>query len=316
MTSDSLATSSRHNLIEKITSLTSSAEDVVTAIPGVTLFRRPMPLPPIAVVYEPSLAIIAQGGKRTIVGNETYIHDKDHFLLTSIDLPTIAEVIEASEAAPYLSMLIRLDLDMVRDLMTEVDLVDADLAPSGTGLAIGPTTEPIFADALRLLELHEAPKDIPVLGKIILRGLVYRVLISPAGARLRQIVDTTTQSHRVAKAVGWLRENYLQPLKIDDLAAVANVGASTLHRHFRALTAMSPLQYQKQLRLHEARRLMMSDCIDAQAAALRVGYESTTQFNREYRRQFGSPPVTDIKSLKSGDSERPSVQTVADFSNA
>lgn len=257
-------------------------------------------MPPQAVVYAPSVAIIAQGKKRTIVGNETYIHDESHFLLTSMDLPTIAEVIEARNEAPYLSMVLHFDLQMVHELVTEIDTLEREFTPRDSGLAIGPVTSAIFEDASRLLDLLRNPRDIPILGKMIARSLVYRILTSPAGARLRQIVNVGTQSHRIAKAVAWLRENYLQPLWIEDLAAVANVGVSTLHHHFRALTAMSPVQYQKQLRLHEARRLMLSEGLDAKSAGLRVGYESTAQFNREYRRQFGAPPFSDVRTIKAG----------------
>ncbi|PLZ00403.1 AraC family transcriptional regulator [Burkholderia sp. WAC0059] len=298
---DSLGHNSRLRLAARILELTADTEVLPTAIPNVTVFRRPGPVAPQAVIYEPSLAIIAQGGKRTIVGNETYIHDDTHFLLTAIDLPTIVEVINATEEMPYLSILLKLDLRVVRELITEIDMLDVDPTSQSTGTAIGPSTETLFEDAVRLLDLLDESKDIPIMSRIIMRGMFYRVLTSPAGARLRQIVHAGTQSNRIAKVVNWLRENYLQPLRIEDLAAMANMGVSTLHHHFRLLTAMSPLQYQKQLRLHEARRLMLNDGLDTKSAAVRVGYESTTQFNREYRRQFGAPPMTDIRALRNGD---------------
>lgn len=298
---ETIPVDARHKLAARILSVIGSEEVLVTAIPDVTLFRRPAPVPPQAVVYEPSLAIIAQGRKKTLVGNETYIHDEAHFLLTAIDLPSIAEVIDASKDAPYLSILLKLDLQVVRELMAEIDMLDVDPAPQGTGLAIGPATEPLFGDVIRLLELLDTPKDIPILGRIILREIYYRVLTSSAGARLRQIVHVGTQSHRIAKAVDWIRKNYLQPLRIEELAASANMGVSTLHHHFRLLTAMSPLQYQKQLRLHEARRIMLSEGVDAKMAGFSVGYGSITQFSREYRRQFGAPPMADINALRNGD---------------
>lgn len=296
-----LAQNARLRLAARISELTVDSEVLSTAIPDLIVCRRTSPAAPQAVVYEPSLAIIAQGGKRTMVGNETYIHDEAHFLLTAIDLPTIAEVINASEEAPYLSVVLKLDLQIVRELITEIDMLDVDPALPSTGMAIGPATPALFEDAARLLDLLNSPKDIPIMSRIVIRGMLYRVLTSPVGARLRQIVNAGTQSNRIALAVSWLRENYLQPLRVEELAARANMGVSTLHHHFRLLTAMSPLQYQKQLRLHEARRLMLNNGVNAKSAALRVGYESTTQFNREYRRQFGSPPMTDIRALRNGD---------------
>ncbi|WP_213714169.1 AraC family transcriptional regulator [Cedecea lapagei] len=290
----------RLQLATYIKELTSETEVLETAISGITLFRRSSPVAPQAVVYEPSLAIIAQGKKQTLVGNEVYIHDETRFLLTSIDLPTIAEVVDASEDKPYLSILIKLDLQIVRELITEIDLLDIDPAVTFSGLATGPSTDDLFEDSIRLLTLLSTPKDIPIMRNIILRGMFYRVLTSPAGSRLREIVSAGSNSNRIASAVNWLRENYLLPLRIEELAGIANMGVSTLHHHFRLLTSMSPLQYQKQLRLHEARRLMLNDGLNTSAASLRVGYESTTQFNREYRRQFGTPPMTDIRSLRSG----------------
>ncbi|WNJ81800.1 AraC family transcriptional regulator [Cedecea neteri] len=290
----------RLQLATYIKELTSETEVLETAIPGITLFRRSSPVAPQAVVYEPSLAIIAQGKKQTLVGNEVYIHDETRFLLTSIDLPTIAEVVDASEDKPYLSILIKLDLQIVRELITEIDLLDIDPAATFSGLATGPSTDDLFEDSIRLLTLLSTPKDIPIMRNIILRGMFYRVLTSPAGSRLREIVSAGSNSNRIASAVNWLRENYLLPLRIEELAGIANMGISTLHHHFRLLTSMSPLQYQKQLRLHEARRLMLNDGLNTSTASLRVGYESTTQFNREYRRQFGAPPMTDIRSLRSG----------------
>jgi AraC-like DNA-binding protein len=298
---DLLVHNARLRLAARISELTVDTEVLPTAIPDVTVYRRSSPVAPQAVIYEPSLAIIAQGGKRTIVGNETYTHDEAHFLLTAIDLPTIAEVINATEDAPYLSILLKLDLQVVRELITEIDMLDVDPTLPSTGMAIGPSTSDLFEDAARLLDLLNTPKDIPIMSLIVIRGMFYRVLTSPAGARLRQIVNAGTQSNRIARAVNWLRENYLQPLRVEELAAMANMGVSTLHHHFRLLTAMSPLQYQKQLRLHEARRLMLNNGINAKSAAARVGYESTTQFNREYRRQFGSPPMADIRVLRNGD---------------
>ncbi|HEY0297289.1 MAG TPA: AraC family transcriptional regulator [Bordetella sp.] len=289
---------SRGKLLAKIDSLTRSAEDLMTPIPGLTLYRRTHATPPRAVMYGPGLAIVVNGRRRTIVEDQAHVFDASHFLLTAIDLPMITEIVEASREAPYLSLLLKLDLPMVRELMTEMDMLDPGAGPQDVGTAIGPMSDSIFEDVGRLLELLETPRDIPILGRLIQRGIFYRVLAGPAGGRLRQIVRAGMPGGRIARAIEWLRSNYLQPLQIEELAAVAHMGVSTLHHQFRARTSMSPLQYQKRLRLHEARRILLGEDIDAKAVAMRVGYESNAQFNREYRRLFGAPPVTDIKALK------------------
>ncbi|MFA5123631.1 AraC family transcriptional regulator N-terminal domain-containing protein [Zavarzinia sp.] len=267
-----------------------------TAVPGLTLHRRTVAMEPGAFLYEPSFAFIVRGTKRVVLGEESYHYDQSHFLLTAVGLPTVAQVLGASAAEPYLSIRQDIDLQMARDLIAEVDQ-QAPAAAMGAGMAVGPVT-PAFAEAVaRLLDLLDRPAEIPILARSIQREILYRVLTGPVGGRLRQAVETGTQTNRVSAAIRWIRENFDRPLRIEDLAAVAGMGESTLHHHFRALTAMSPLQYQKHLRLHEARRLMIAERLDAGSAALRVGYESPTQFNREYRRLFGVPPKRDVRAI-------------------
>ncbi len=268
-----------------------------TAIPGLSLHRRVGPMQPVSSLFAPSFAFIIRGAKRVVLGEEVYAYDQDHFLLTAVDLPTIAEVIGASPTTPYASFMFDIDLDATRELIAEVDQHGPQTEIDGPGIAVGPV-KPALADAsLRLLELLDRPEDIPILARSIQREILYRVITSPVGSRLRQVVQLGTQTNRVSVALRWLRDHFNQPIRIDALADMAGMGESTLHHHFRALTAMSPLQYQKHLRLHEARRLMIAERIDAGSAALRVGYESATQFNREYRRLFGAPPKTDIRAI-------------------
>lgn len=268
-----------------------------TAVPGLSLHRRTSMSAPASFLYDPSYAFIIRGQKKVMLGDEVYRYDQSRFLLTAIDLPTVVHVLDASEATPYLSIKQVIDMDLARELITQVDQVGGLLGSKGPGMAVGPVTLELLSASSRLIELLDRPEDIPILSHSIQREILYRMLASPVAARLRQVVEIGTQSNRVSAAISWLRANYDRPLRIDELADISGLGESTLHHHFKALTAMSPLQYQKHLRLHEARRLMISDRIDAGSAALRVGYESATQFNREYRRFFGAPPKTDVRAI-------------------
>jgi AraC-like DNA-binding protein len=251
------------------------------------------------VAFEPSLAVVAQGRKRIDLGRTTFIFDRSRFLLTSLDLPVISQVIEARKEVPYLGFLLKLEMPVVRELLSREE-IQAPEAPSDTpAMATGETTVELLDACCRLVDLLNTPQDIPFLSGLIQREIIYRILRGREGARLRAIATLGDQSHRTAKAIAWVRANYAKPLRIEDLAKIAGMGVSTLHHHFRTLTAMSPLQYQKQLRLHAARERMLMDSLDAASAAFEVGYESATQFNREYSRFFGQPPKRDIRTLRS-----------------
>ncbi|GLK85908.1 hypothetical protein GCM10017653_39780 [Ancylobacter defluvii] len=234
-----------------------------------------------------------------MLGRECYVYDESHFLLTAVGLPTIVQVLNASRSEPYYSIKLNIDLELARELISEVAQSGAETKLAGTGMAIGPVTHSLALATMRLTELLDSPQDIPILARSLQREILYHVQTSPIGIRLRQAVQFGTRTNRVATAIRWIRENFTEALKIDELAAMAGMGESTLHHHFRAITAMSPLQFQKHLRLHEARRLMVNDRIDASMAAFRVGYESATQFNREYGRLFGAPPKRDVTMILS-----------------
>lgn len=197
-------------------------------------------------------------------------------------------------------MLLRLDMPLVRDVLRQEFLPESAEATRPGALALGVTTVGLLDACIRLIDLLDAPEDIPFLSSLIQREIIYRILRTPQGERLRAIATTGDLSHRTARAVAWLRINYAKPLRMEELAEIARMGVSTLHHQFRALTAMSPLQYQKQLRLQSARQRMLMDGIDASSAAYEVGYESISQFSREYSRLFGQPPMRDIKTLRDG----------------
>ena len=288
----------RKELARKIALFMGSEEKRVTDVPGLVLSRRTAPTPPASGTYEPSLAVIAQGRKRVELGRTTFIFDESRFLLTSLDLPIIGQVIEASETAPFLCLLLKLEMPVVRELLSREELHVADTAAANPAMATGEVSAELLDACCRLLDLLDHPGDIPFLSGLIQREIIYRILRGPEGARLRAIATLGDQSQRTAKAIAWIRANYAKPLRVDDLARIAGMGVSTLHNHFQALTAMSPLQYQKQLRLQTARGRMLVDGLDAASAAFEVGYESASQFSREYSRFFGQPPMRDIRNLR------------------
>ena len=270
----------------------------VTAISGVSLSRRDAPTEPTSYMYEPSLCVIAQGGKRVLLGDDTYVLDVHHFLITAVALPTVTQILHASRAQPYLSLVWQLDQRAMAQLMVDSQLPPPRTQHSSRGMATGAVTVPLLSACQRLIDLLATPQDIPILAPFIQQEILYRLLVGEKGAWLRQIAAAGSQSHQIAQAIAWLTQHYTRPLRIEHLAAQAHMSPSTFHQRFRALTAMSPLQYQKWLRLNEARRLMLTERLDAATAAFEVGYESPSQFSREYRRVFGAPPLRDIASLR------------------
>jgi AraC-like DNA-binding protein len=288
----------REALAEMIARWTVDKGQADTPIPDLILRRWESPTHSTSYLHEPSICLIAQGAKRVLLGDEIYIYDTQHFLIASLNLPIMAEVIEASRQKPYLGLMLKLDRRAIAQLMVDSNLPSPRIQESSRGLAVGQVTVPLLNAFQRLIDLLYQPEDIPVLAPLIQREILYRLLVGEQGPRLRQTVAAGSQSHQIARSIDWLKDNFARQFKIDDLAAQASMSASTFHHHFRALTAMSPLQFQKRLRLHEARRLMLSDHLDASTAAFQVGYESPSQFNREYNRMFGAPPLRDISGLR------------------
>ena len=277
---------------------TDKSDRVETAIAGLTLYRRDEPSEPISIMYEPRICVVAQGAKRVLLGDETYVYDAQHFLITSVGLPTFVQIIKASREKPCLGLVLTLDQRVMSQLMVDSNLPPPRPQQSSRGMATGEVTVPLLTAFQRLIDLLTEPKDIPILAPIMQREIFYRLLVSDQGSRLRQMASAGSQGHQIARAIDWLKGNFTRPLRIDDLAAQVNMSTSTFHHHFRAVTAMSPLQYQKWLRLNEARRLMLAESQDATTAAFQVGYESPSQFSREYSRLFGAPPLRDITSLR------------------
>lgn len=295
----------RRELARKIAGLIGSGEKLTTAVPGLSLHRRTGPSEPCAVAYVPGLVVMAQGEKRVDVGHRTFVYDEARYLLTSLDLPSMSQVLAASPERPSLALALKLDLPVVRELLMREDVPAAGVAPDSLAMTTGEVTAELLDACCRLVDLLATPKDIPFLSGLIQREIIYRVLQSPEGARLRAITTHGEQSQRTAQAIAWLKANYDKPLRVEELAQMARMGVSTFHHHFREMTAMSPVQYQKQLRLQAARAQMLADDLDASSAAMRVGYESISQFSREYSRLFGQPPMRDIRALRSSGADLP-----------
>jgi AraC-like DNA-binding protein len=287
------------DLASRVARLIGSAQKQATAIPRLTLLRRTAPTAACHATYEPSVIVVAQGRKEVQIGTDTLTYDSSRYLLTSVDLPTVTRVAEASEDAPCLAVSLKLDISIIREFLSREEFPRLEASPDSPAMSTGPVTVEFLSAWCRLLDLLSRPEDIPFLSGFIEREIMYRILRGPEGARLRAIATLGDQSHRTAKAIAWIKANYGRPLRIKELADVAGMAATTLHHHFRALTAMSPLQYQKQIRLQAARARMLADDVDAATVAFEVGYESASQFNREYSRLFGQPPIRDIRSLRS-----------------
>jgi AraC-like DNA-binding protein len=270
-----------------------------TAIERMSLIRASRPgHERVHTVHQPAVCIIAQGSKQVMLGEEVYLYDASRHLVASVDLPVTARVVQATPQAPYLCFRLDLDPGEIASMLLQAGLPAASQRSTSRGLYLGETC-PLLLDAvLRLVRLLETPEDIPALAPLAMREILYRLLKGEHGWRLNQIVTANSQAQRIARVISWLKAHFAEPLRIEDIAREVHMSTSSLHHHFKAVTAMSPLQYQKQLRLQEARRLMLSEDVDAATAGFRVGYESPSQFSREYSRLFGAPPARDQRRLR------------------
>lgn len=294
---DSLEVDTRATLAGLILRRCPADGKFVTAIPGLTLFRGSDVSAPACAIVSPVIAIIAQGAKRIVLGGETHDYDARHYLVSSVELPMYGQITAASAQAPYLGLAIDLQPLKIAELDARIAAGHRETSVA-RGLGVGLMTAAMHDAVLRLLRLLDTPQDIAVLAPLIEQELLYHVLRGPLGARLRHASTNGHRSHQVVRAINRIKSELARPLSIDELARTANMSRSSLHHHFKALTAMTPLQYQKLLRLQEARNLMLLHDEDAATAAHRVGYESASQFSREYRRLFGQSPARDIAQLR------------------
>ncbi len=274
-----------------------------TDIPALSVYRSSVKTEPMACFYTLGLAIAAQGDKQVTLGDQVITYGPGQSLLTTVDLPVIAHVTKASLAQPYLGMLLTLDTRALVQLATEMDMPPLPRDQTTRAVSLSPLDPALLDAATRLIHILEQPHVMTQLAPLIQQEIMVRLLTGPHGPYLRQLLATGSLSHQIARAMAWLKQHFRHDVLMDELAAHAHMSPSTFRQHFRQLTGMSPLQYQKQLRLQEARQLMLNHELDASSTAARVGYESASQFSRDYSRLFGAPPQRDIKRMREGQAE-------------
>lgn len=272
---------------------------VATALPRLHLLRSCMPTEPIPVVHRPAVCFVAQGAKQTMLGEHAYRYQPPQFLVVSAELPITGQILQASPAHPYLCLRLDLDAATLGGVIQDAGTVAAPRDAPQQGLAVSTADAALLDAVTRLALLLDAPAaQQGFLAPLAEREILYRLLLGEQGERLRQIAWADSKLARINRAIGWIKTNYASALRVEEMAALANMSPSTFHEHFRTVTAMSPLQYQKQIRLQEARRLMLAQALDAATAGFRVGYESPSQFSREYARRFGLPPKREIERMR------------------
>ena len=277
----------------------SSGEGIhATAVEAVHCIRLSAPDTQLPTVYRPSICVIVQGAKQVLLGEEIYRYAPPQFLAASVDLPLVGQVIEASHDLPYLCLAIDIDARLIADLVAPAGVGIGSRGETSRGVFVGEVDGGMQETVLRLARLLETPRDIPVLAPLMLREFHFRLLSSPYGATIAQMAITGSHTHRIGQVIHRLKTQLAEPIRVEELASMANMSRSSFHQQFKAVTAMSPVQYQKRLRLTEARHLLLAESVDAASAAYRVGYQSVSQFSREYARMFGAPPIRDVGSLR------------------
>lgn len=291
------AQSNREELVERIARAlpTDGTLDVSASF---RLARSSKPTEPIHSLYQPAFCVVAQGRKQALLGEEVFRYDQGHYLIYTVDLPLTFQVQEASKERPYLGFRLNLDSALVASVMMESGIEPKKGKGSLKAMDVSPLDANLLDAVVRLVRLLDAPLEGKVLAPLIIREIVFRLLVSGQGARLNHLLAAGADTHRISKAIGHLRENFDQQLRIEDVAHELGMSVSGFHHHFKSVTAMSPLQFQKQIRLQEARRLMLGEDLDAASAGYRVGYEDPAYFSREYKKLFGAPPQRDIAQLR------------------
>lgn len=290
--------SSREELAERIAQALPK-DGTLDISPSVRLARSSKPTEPIHSIYQPSFCVVAQGRKQALLGEEVFQYDPGHYLIYTVDLPLTFQVEEASKERPYLGFRLNLDSSLVASVMMESGIEPKKGHRSMKAMDVSPLDANLLDAVVRLVRLLDTPVEGKVLEPLIIREIVVRLLVGGQSARLSHLLAVAADTHRISKAIGLLRENFDQSLKMDDIAQELGMSVSGFHHHFKSVTAMSPLQFQKQIRLQEARRLMLSEDLDAANAGFRVGYEDPAYFNRDYKKLFGAPPLRDITQLRS-----------------
>ncbi|MCD7058850.1 AraC family transcriptional regulator [Pelagibacterium xiamenense] len=295
---DAGAEVARLKLIEEIAKFSDVDGVHATPVPRLSFIRRSHPTEPMHAVHKPALCMIVQGTKQVVVGEKVFNYDASRHLVVSLDVPVIGQVVAATPEAPYLCVKLDLDPAVIGSVLLESRVAPQAVNPACKCLGLSRTTPDLFDAMTRLASLARAPQDIAYLAPLIEREIIYRLLSGEQAAQLRQIAIAESRLEQVGRAVELLRERFAEAVRMDDLANAAGMSASSFFQHFKQVTAMSPLQYQKRLRLQHARKLILTLGYDAAAAGHEVGYDSPSQFSREYARLFGAPPLKDIARLK------------------
>jgi len=292
------AKSNREELVERIARALPE-DGTLDVSASFRLARSSKPTEPIHSMYQPAFCVVAQGRKQALLGEEVFRYDPGHYLIYTVELPLTFQVAEASKERPYLGFRLNLDSSLVASVMMESGIEPQKGVASLKAMDVSPMDADLLDAVVRLARLVDAPVEGKVLAPLIIREIVFRLLAGGQGARLSHLLSAGAETHRISKAIGHLREKFDQTLRMDDLAHELGMSVSGFHHHFKSVTAMSPLQFQKQIRLQEARRLMLGEDMDAASAGFRVGYEDPAYFSREYKKLFGAPPQRDIARLRS-----------------
>ncbi|HMV49045.1 MAG TPA: AraC family transcriptional regulator [Blastocatellia bacterium] len=290
--------SNREELVERIARVL-PADGTLDVSTGFRLARSSSPTEPIHSLYQPAFCVVAQGRKQALLGEEVFRYDSGHYLIYTVDLPLTFRVEEASKQRPYLGLRLNLDSALVASVMIESEMEPKKGNAGLKAMNVSPMDANLLDAVVRLVRLLDTPGESKVLAPLIIREIVFRLLADGQGARLSHLLTAGKDTQRISKAIGLLRRNFAQSLKMDDLAHELGMSVSGFHHHFKSVTAMSPLQFQKQIRLQEARRLMLGEDLDAASAGFRVGYDDPSYFSREYKKLFGAPPQRDIARLRS-----------------
>lgn len=287
----------RAEIVDHLTRMLADGQ-FLEPLPGVRLRRADSVSVPVHGVSHPALCVIVQGAKEIFLGADRFCYDPETYLITTAELPIVSRITEATSAAPYLSVVIALDPALVSAVMAESGLLGSPAQSAGTAVAVSTLDADLLDPVVRMVRLAERPDEAAFMVPLIQREIVFRLLQGEQGGRLRYLTTRGGSAHRIVRAIERLRRDFAEPLRIDVMAGELGMSVSSFHHHFKAVTAMSPLQYQKQVRLQEARRLMLGEALDATSAGFRVGYDDASQFSREYKRQFGEPPMRDIERLR------------------
>ncbi len=288
----------RDELIERMTRIL-PGDGIFEALPGFFLTRLTKPTESVQSIYQPALCFVVQGSKRALLGGEVYYYDPGHYLLFTVDLPVVFHVDEASEEKPYFGFRLNLDSALVSSVLMESGLETEKDDSQVKAIDVNAIDADLLGAVVRLVRLLDSPAEQKVLAPLVKREIIYRLLTGGQGARLTHLMAANGDALRISGAIGHLREHLDEPLNIEEIARGIGMSVSSFHHHFKSITALSPLQFQKQLRLQEARRLMLAEDLDAASAGFRVGYEDPSYFSREYKKQFGAPPQSDIVRLRS-----------------